>query len=65
MKDTVTVKEVAETLGMAEQGVRIQLQRGLLPFGYAVPCVNGKGYRYIIPRNKFEEFVGKNNEKCV
>lgn len=63
MKDTLTIKEVANALGMAEQGVRVQLQRGLLPFGYAIKSVSGNEYRYIIPRKKFEEYMGVHNDK--
>lgn len=59
MKDLLTVKETAKILGMSEQGVRVQLQRKKLPFGLAVPSVSGKGWRYIIPRAKLEEFLGK------
>lgn len=32
----MTVKEAAKLLGKSEQFVRIGLQRGILPFGYAV-----------------------------
>lgn len=62
MKDTLTIKEVATALGMSEQGVRIQLQRKILPFGYAVPTVTGNGYRYVIPKNKFNDFMGVKHE---
>lgn len=59
MKDLLTVKETAKLLGMSEQGVRIQLQRKILPFGLAIPSVKGNGYRYIIPKAKVYEFLGK------
>ena len=58
MKATMTVEEVAKLLGMNPQGVRVQIQRGILPFGQAVPTVRGKGYRYIIPRAKVYEYLG-------
>lgn len=63
MNETVTIEEVARTLRMNPQGVRIQLQRGILPFGYAVPTVTGKGFRYIIPRAKFDEFLGRKEKE--
>lgn len=64
MKETITIQEVASQLGMSPQGVRIQLQRGILPFGVAVPSVQGNRKRYIIPREKFNEFMGvKNGER--
>ena len=59
MSDLLTVKETAKLLGMSEQGVRVQLQRKILPFGMAIPSVKGKGFRYIIPKAKVFEFLGK------
>lgn len=56
MKDTYTIKEVSERLGINQQGVRVQIQRGLLP-GLAVPSVQGRSYRYIIPKEAFEKFM--------
>lgn len=58
MKEVVTVEEAAKRLGMNPNGIRVQLQRGILPFGQAVPSVTGNKLRYIIPRAKFEEFMG-------
>lgn len=58
MKQTLTIKETARLLGMSEQGVRVQIQRGLLPFGTALPSVTGNGYRYLIPKNKVYEYLG-------
>lgn len=62
-KETVTVKEAAAILGIAPQGVRVQLQRGILPIGQAVPCVTGKGWRYLIFREKLNQYVGKGETK--
>lgn len=59
MKDTISTKEVATRLGMSEQGVRIMLQRGEFKFGYVVKSIQGDRYKYIIPRKKFEEFLGE------
>lgn len=61
MKETVTIKEVAERLGMKPQSVRIRMQLGLLPFGTVIKSIGGKAYRYIILRKEFEQFIG--NEK--
>lgn len=35
MSGKVTVKQAAEQLGKSEQFVRVGLQRGILPIGYA------------------------------
>lgn len=56
MKSTYTVKEISEKLKMNPQGVRVQIQRGMLP-GRAVPSVTGNGYRYIIPKEAFDNFM--------
>lgn len=58
MKETLTVSEVAKRLGVNPQTVRIGLQRGIWTFGYAVKNGTGNGWRYIIPSNKFNEFMG-------
>ena len=63
MSDLLTVRETAKLLGMSEQGVRIQLQRKILPFGIAIPSVKGSGYRYIIPKAKVYEFLGKDGKQ--
>lgn len=61
MKETVTVKEAADKLGISQQSVRVLLQKEKLPIGYAVPSRTGNGYRYIIPINKLNEFLGNKN----
>ena len=58
MKETLTVEETAKLLGKTVNYVRIQLQRGLLPFGMAVPSMQGKQYGYIISKKKVYEFLG-------
>ena len=53
----VKVSEVARLLGKSEQFVRIGLQRGILPFGYAVK-MNCK-WCYHIFEHKVREYLGK------
>lgn len=53
----ITTDEAARCLGKSRQFVRIGLQRGLLPFGNAVPGVGGSWNYYINPA-KFKEYVG-------
>lgn len=57
-RETLTIEQTAKLLGMSKQGVRIQIQRGILPFGVAVKSVEGNEHRYIIPRRKVYEFLG-------
>lgn len=53
----ISVKETARCMGKSDQFVRIGLQRGLLPFGRAVPGT-GRCWNYYINPDKFKEFVG-------
>lgn len=53
----ISVKEAARCMGKSDQFVRIGLQRGLLPFGNAVPGTGSKWIYYINP-TKFREYVG-------
>ena len=62
---TLTVEETAKMLGIAPQGLRVGLQRGVYPFGQAIPSVTGNGYRYIISRIKFFEYLGVKDETKI
>lgn len=53
----ISVKEAARCMGKSDQFVRIGLQRGLLPFGNAVPGT-GNNWNYYINPTKFREYVG-------
>lgn len=53
----ITTRIAARCLGKSEQFVRIGLQRGLLPFGTAVPGT-GNNWNYYINPVKFREYVG-------
>ena len=53
----ISVNEAARCMGKSDQFVRIGLQRGLLPFGNAVPGTGSKWIYYINPA-KFREYVG-------
>lgn len=50
------VSEVARLLGKSEQFVRIGLQRGILPFGYALKM--SSKYTYHISEHKVREYLG-------
>lgn len=51
------VKEAAKLLGKSEQFVRIGLQRGILPFGYAVKMLTK--WTYYMSESKLYEYLGK------
>lgn len=53
----ISVKEAARCMGKSDQFVRIGLQRGLLPFGNAVPGT-GACWNYYINPTKFRDYVG-------
>ena len=52
------VTEAARIMGKDPQFVRIGLQRGLLPFGWAIK-ISPKRYSYFISEKLFAEFVGE------
>lgn len=57
---SLSVKEVAESMGKSQQFVRIGLQRGLLPFGTAVKM--SSIWTYYISPAKFCDYVGVQKE---
>mgnify|MGYP000267639369 CR=1 FL=1 len=52
----MSVKECAELLGKTEQWVRVGLQRGRLPFGYAVKI--STRWSYHISRHQVYQYLG-------
>lgn len=52
----LTVHQVAEQMEVSEQFIRIGLQKGVFPFGYAVKMSDQ--WTYFISRQKFEEYTG-------
>ena len=53
----LSVAEAAKLMGASEQFIRIGLQRGILPFGYAMQMTR-KRYTYVIIKQKFIEYTG-------
>lgn len=53
----MTVSEAAKLLGKSEQFIRVSLQVGRCPFGFAVQMESGKWCYHISPK-KFFEYVG-------
>lgn len=55
--NNMTVTEAAELMGVSPQFVRVGLQKGVLPFGYAVKMSKSR-YAYFISKQKFSESTG-------
>lgn len=53
MSNRMTVKECARRMNVSEQFVRIGLQQGVFPWGYALKMSNR--WTYYINKNKFIE----------
>lgn len=52
----LTVSQTAKLMNVSEQFIRIGLQKGVLPFGYAVKMSNQ--WTYFISSKKFTEHTG-------
>ena len=57
MENNMTVEEASKLMGVSRQFIRVGLQKGILPFGYAVKISAGR-YTYFISRQKFIEITG-------
>jgi excisionase family DNA binding protein len=63
-QNNLTVEEASRLMGVSRQFIRVGLQKGVLPFGYAVKISDGR-FTYFISRQKFLEHTGiKGEEKC-
>lgn len=54
---TMSIAEASMLMGVSRQFVRVGLQKGILPFGYAVQ-ISSKRFTYFISRQKFYEHTG-------
>jgi hypothetical protein len=61
MENSMTIAEASRLMGVSRQFIRIGLQKGILPFGYAVQVTKNR-YTYFISRQKFTEHTGINAE---
>lgn len=61
MENSMTIAEASQLMGVSRQFIRIGLQKGILPFGYAVQVTKSR-YTYFISRQKFTEHTGINAE---
>lgn len=56
-ENKLTIAEAADLMGVSPQYVRVGLQKGIFPCGYAVQ-VSDKRYTYYICRRKFCDALG-------
>lgn len=57
------VSECAKVLGKLPQFVRVGLQRGILPFGYAIKM--SSKWTYHISEAKVYEYLGKEKDEAI
>lgn len=57
MENNMSIAEASTLMGVSRQFVRVGLQKGILPFGYAVQ-VSADRFTYFISRQKFLEYTG-------
>lgn len=60
-KNNMTTEEASKLMGVSRQFIRVGLQQGILPFGYAVQ-ITTKRWTYFISRQKFLEHTGIKGE---
>lgn len=56
-QNNMTIEEASRLMGVSRQFIRVGLQKGILPFGYAVQ-ISADRYTYFINRQKFTEHTG-------
>lgn len=55
----ISVAEAARIMGKSRRFVQIGLQKGILPFGWALKLEeDNHNYNYFISRKLFEQYVG-------
>jgi hypothetical protein len=56
-KNNMTIEEASKLMGVSRQFIRVGLQQGILPFGYAVQ-ISANRWTYFISKQKFLEHTG-------
>ena len=56
MKNRLSVETVAKLMNVSEQFIRVGLQKGVFPWGYAVKM--SSQWTYFISKEKFKESTG-------
>lgn len=62
MEKNISIKKASQILGISEQAVRIGLQNGTAPYGYATQMPSGKHVYHISPF-KLYDYMGIVQEK--
>ena len=62
LQNNMTIAEASKLMGVSRQFIRVGLQKGILPFGYAVQ-VSADRFTYFISRQKFLEHTGISERK--
>lgn len=57
MDNNMTIAEASRLMGVSRQFVRVGLQKGIFPFGYAVQ-ISASRFTYFISKQKFSEYTG-------
>jgi predicted transcriptional regulator len=57
--ERVPLLQAAKELGIAPQGLREYMKRGLIDLGLVMPSLDGKRYSYLIYRDKLNQVLGK------
>ncbi len=57
--ERVPLVQAARELGIAPQGLREYMKRGLIDLGLVMPSLDGKRYSYLIYRDKLNQVLGK------
>jgi hypothetical protein len=60
--NNISVADAAKLMGVSQQFIRVGLQRGIFPFGYAVQ-ISSDRYTYFISKQKFLETTGISERK--
>lgn len=63
-ENKLTIEEASKLMGVSKQFIRVGLQQGILPFGYAVQISKGR-YTYYISKQKFLEHTGINENEFI
>ena len=61
LPDFPTVQEVASALGLPEQRIRVQIRRGIVPYGIATK--NNKNFCYTIYKGRLLAFLSGEDMK--
>ena len=56
-KNNISVAEASRLMGVSRQFIRVGLQKGIFPFGYAVQISTDR-FTYFISKQKFLEYTG-------